>query len=436
MIKKIIAFIQHDIWRIRTRQISGIRGWALRYLRILILSVREFSSDKCTLRASALTFFSLLSIVPVLAMSFGLAKGFGMDRLLREKLLESMQGQQEVLTRAITFAENLLQNTRGGLIAGIGLLILFWSVIKVLGHIETSFNDIWGFKRGRSWGRKFTDYLALMLIAPIFFISASSATVFVTSQLSALLANLGVAGSLLLFGMKFLPYAVFWGLLTYLYLFMPNGKINFKSAILGGIVAGTLFQLVQWGYIHFQVGVSKANAIYGSFAALPLFLVWLQASWLIVLYGAELAFAHQNDTTFEFENDCLSASYSTKKLMALRITQLCIKRFVAGEPPLSSEEIASQLEMPIRLTREVLFRLTEGNILSLTDGDDVRERCYQPAQDVDKMTIAFVIDHMEKIGTQNIPVVETPELDALRASLAAFEGSLVSLPENRLLKDL
>ncbi len=439
MVQKIIKFFKQDIWRIRAGKAKGFRGFCVRGLRIFLLSLREFSNKQCSLHASALTFFSLLSIVPVLAMAFGLAKGFGLDKLLHEKLIENMQGQQEVLNKIIAFSENLLQNTRGGLIAGVGLLLLFWSVIQVLGNIEASFNEIWGIKKQRSLGRKFTDYLALVLIVPFFYLVASSATVFIASQISSLtqkMTILGPVGPVILFSLKFLPYAVFWILLTYLYIFMPNGKINFRSALLGGIVAGTLYQVVQWAYIRFQIGVSNAGAVYGSFAALPLFLIWLQMSWRIVLYGAELAFAHQNEQTFEFEQDCLSASYSTKKLLALRIVQICVDRFSRGLAPLTAEEIASHLEMPVRLARELLFRLTESNLLTVIRGESERDRRYQPARDVGEMTIQFVIDQMEKAGTKDVPVVESRELEKLRASLTAFEHALQKLPENKLLKDL
>ncbi|HXV27727.1 MAG TPA: YihY/virulence factor BrkB family protein [bacterium] len=439
MISKLVGYLTRDIWRIPIRKIKGPRGFFIRTVRIIVLSLREFSSDHCSLRASALTFYSLLSVVPVFAMAFGVAKGFGVDKLLREKLMENLQGQQEALNRILEISDSLLQNTKGGVIAGIGLIILFWTVIQVLSNIEISFNHIWGIKKNRTLGRKFTDYLALMLIVPIFFVVASSATVFVVSQVQLItqkMAILGVLGPVILTCLQILPFAVFWGLLTYLYIFLPNGKIHFQSALIGGIVAGTIYQLVQWVYIHFQIGVSKAGAIYGSFAALPLFLIWLQMSWRIVLYGAELSFAHQNEERFEFEQDCLSASEGFKKLLALRITQVCVSRFAAGEEALSAEAIASQLDLPIRLTRDLLDRLTKAGVVALVSGEDERVRHYQPARDVGEMTIQYVLEKMEQAGAEDIPLSETPELEKLRVALRRFDQALQNLPENALLKDL
>ncbi len=439
MLQKAQKFLEQDIWRIRAREAKGFRGKCVRMLRIFLLSFSQFSSDMCSLRAAALTFFSLLSIVPVLAMSFGIAKGFGLDKLLREKLLENMQGQQEVFNRIITFAETMLDNTKGGLVAGVGVALLLWSVIQVLGNIESSFNGIWGIKKPRSLGRKFTDYLSLMLIAPVLYIVATSATVFAASQAVAITQKLSFLGAvlpLIMLGIKIVSFLLFGGLLTYLYIAMPNGKVHFKSALLGGIVAGVLYQIVQWIYIRFQIGASSAGAIYGSFAALPLFLIWLQTSWRIVLYGAELAFSHQNEQTFEFEQDCLSASYEIRKLLSLRIAQVCIARFTEGLPPLSAEEIASQVEIPIRLTRDLIFHLTEANILTTVQGESERDRRYQPARDIGDMTVHFVIEQMEKAGTSDVPVAKTPELEKLRGSLLAFERTLQKLPENKLLRDL
>ncbi len=439
MIRKALSYLNGDIWRVPGRKFKGPKGIVLRAARILVLSHREFNKDQCSLRASALTFYSLLSIVPVFAMAFGIAKGFGLDKLLKEKIMENMQGQQEIMSRVLEFSENFLQNTKGGLIAGIGLALLFWTIIQVLSNIESAFNDIWGIKKARTLGQKFTDYLSLMLVAPVFFLIASSATVFIAGefkQVTDKIAILGVFAPVLFTALKILPYAIFSGLLTYLYMFLPNGKIHFKSALIGGIVAGVIYQGVQWAYIHFQVGASSAGAIYGTFAALPLFLAWLQTSWVIVLYGAELAFAHQNEARFEFEQDCLSTSEEFKKLLALRIAQLCVSRFTAGASPLSAEEIGEQLEMPIRLTRELLDRLVLANILTVAHGKDEYDLHYQPARDVEEMTVSFVVEAIERAGTRDIPVAETPELEKLREALLVFDQTIESLPENVLLKDL
>lgn len=419
MAQKILSFLTRDIWRIRAKTLPRPRAIGLRTLRIILVSVKEFSRDNCALRASALTFFSLLSIVPVLAMAFGMAKGFGLDKTLRMKLLENVGNQEEVLIRVIDFAENMLANAKGGVIAGIGLAFLFWTVIKVFANIESSFNHIWGVRRERSWGRKFSDYLSLMLICPIVFVMASSASVFITTQVTDITARielLGYAQPLILFMLKFLPLSIFWGLLTFIYVFMPNTRVQFSSALLGGITAGTVYQLTQWVYIHFQVGVSKAGAIYGSFAALPLFLMWLQISWLIVLFGAELAFAHQNEATFEFEQDCMEASGRLRKLLALRMTHLVVDRFCRGLDPCTAEEIAAALETPIRLSRELLNELADAGVLTVA-GEQERQRRFLPARDPDDISVNFVLDRLDRAGSDQVPIADSDELKEIRRVL-------------------
>ncbi|MBU1087803.1 MAG: YihY family inner membrane protein [Candidatus Omnitrophica bacterium] len=427
MIAKVINFIKTDIWRIRTKNLSKTKSILLKPLMIIILALRSFDEDKCQLRASALTFFSLLSIVPIMAMAFGIAKGFGFEKVLETIMLEKFSGQEEFITRVIGFAQVLLDNTQGGMIAGIGVAVLFWTVIKVLGNIEKSFNDIWGIKTSRSMGRKFSDYLSIMLICPLLFIISSSVTVLIASQIRLIvekIAFLGVFSPLILLSLKILPFIVIWVLFSFIYVFMPNTKVYLKSAFVGGIVGGTLFQIMQWAYIAFQVGVAKYNAIYGSFAALPLFLVWMQISWLIVLFGAEISFACQNLETYEFEPDCLSVSYSYKQLLTINIAHLIFNSFSAGGKIWTAAAISHELEIPIRLIRQILFELVEANVLIETKELAGAGLGYQPAHSPENITIKDIIDKLEHKGTDNIPVVQNSTFKTIKESLLAMDKSL------------
>ncbi len=438
-VARIVNFVTTDVWRIRLRDLPRGRSFFLKQLRILLVVLREFSEDKCHLRASALTFYSLLSVVPVVAMAFGIAKGFGFEKLLERELLGGLAGQEEVVTRVIDFAHKLLENTRGGLLAGVGVAVLLWSVIKVLGYIESSFNEIWGIRERRSFGRRFTDYISMMLICPLLVIISSSATVFVTTQVTLItqkVALLGIFSSLIFFVLKLLPYCLIWGLLTFIYIFMPNGKVNFTSGLIGGVIAGTLFEITQWAYISFQVGAAKYNAIYGSFAALPLFVLWLQISWMIILFGAEISFAHQNVDTYEFEPDSLQISQRLKKLIALQISNLLIKNFSKGLKPFTAKQISHALEIPIRLVNEILHELVESGVLSGTQTGDHRELAYQPARDINLLTIQYIIEALEQRGVDRIPVAQTREFGVLSEAVEAFSKTLEKSPNNRLLKDI
>ena len=436
---KIIEFIRVDIWRIRLKDISRTKCFFVKQLRILILAIRGFAKDKCSLSASALTFYSILSIVPVLAMAFGIAKGFGFQMLLEKQLLEKFQGQEEVMNRVVAFARSLLENTKGGMIASVGVLFLLWTVIKLLSQIERSFNDIWSVKYPRTYGRKFSDYLSIMLISPILFILSSSVTVFITTQITVItqkVALIGMFSPVIFFMLKFIPYGLIWILLIFMYLLMPNTKVNFSSGVIAGVIAGTIYQIAQWGYITFQVGMARYNAIYGSFAALPLFLIWIQLSWMIVLFGAEISFAHQYADTYDFEPDRRFISPAFKKLLSLQISCLIISKFLKAEPPLSAINISKTLEIPIRLTQQILYELVEAGILSDTEDKKNKEVSYQPARDINAITINSVIEALDQKGVDNIPVAQTSELRHLSEALKTLNDEIEKSPANRLLKDI
>jgi len=438
-IQKAVDFFKQDIWRIRSTNLPPGKSFFLNLVRVLLLSIRRFDEDKCQLRASALTFYSLVSIVPVAAMAFGIAKGFGFEKLLDEQLRSKLVGHEDILANVIQFSHALLANTQGGLIAGVGVVVLFWAVLKVLGQIEESLNDIWGIKEKRTLGRMFGDYLSLILVCPVILILSGGVTVFVTTQVNLIMAKFTILGSfsfIVFFLLKLLPYTLMWGLFTFVYIFMPNTKVKLSSGLIAGIIAGTIFQIVQWVYINFQIGVVQYNAIYGSFAALPLFLAWLQLSWLIVLYGAELSFAYQNVDTYEFEPDALQASHRLKMLLSLQLTHHLIKNFSAGEKPATVREISNQLEIPLRFINEILFELVKSNILSTTQIEGNGEQGYQPARDIQGLTILYVIEAMEKRGLNDMPFTHAPEFAALSASVEAFGKTIEQLPDNRLLKDL
>ena len=438
-VSRLVDFIRTDIWRIRLSHTTRTKSFFIKRLRIVLLALRGFNEDNIYLRASALTFYSLISITPVAAMVFGIAKGFGFEQRLERQLFKSFPGQEEIIEKVIDFAHSLLVTTKGGIIAGIGLLALFWAVVKVLSNIERSFNDIWGIKESRPIARKFSDYLSIMLIGPLLVIMSTSATVFVTTQVTLItqkVAFLETFGFLIFFLLKLLPYAVIWGLFTFVYILIPNTRVNFSSGFTAGIFAGTVYQIAQWAYISFQIGFTKYNAIYGSFAALPLFLVWIQLSWLIVLFGAEISFAHQNVDTYEFEPDYLNISLSFKKYLSLGIAHLLVKRFSKGKEPLNAAQISQILDIPIRLVRQILFELVETGILSETCLDDTKDPSYQPARDINLLSLNYVIEALERRGIDNLPGIDSMAMKSLSEVLDAIRETIHQSPANKLLKDI
>ena len=439
MLSRIINFLKKDIWHIQVKELSAGRSFFLGILRVVVLVIRGFDEDKLQLRASALTFFSLLALVPVAAMAFAIAKGFGLEAILERQLLHEFPGQQEVLLQVISFANNLLDKTRGGTMAVIGIIMLFWAVVKVLGHIERSFNDIWTIKKSRTLWRKFSDYLTIMLICPILVIASSSFTLFLKAQLTNIIektALLGYLSPLIYLLLKLLPYGMIWLLFTLTYLLMPNTKVNFSSGFLAGIIAGTMYQLLQLTYINFQFIIAKYNAIYGSFAALPLFLIWLQISWLIVLFGAKISYAHQNSELYEFEPGSPRISHSMRILISLQVGHLIIQNFSNAKTPFTAHQIAMALGIPSRLVQTIIGDLIDAQILSETESEGNETAAYQPALDINRLTLNYVINALEKKGSDQVPYSQTETSETLQASLQKFRDAVEAHPANCLLKDV
>jgi membrane protein len=427
------------VWHAPLAEISKGKSFLIKQLRIVILTARGFSNDNVQLRASALTFYSLLSIIPVAAIAFAIAKGFGLDQNLEELITKKFLEHKEILNWLLDNARNALQETRGGYIAGVGMVILFWSVMSLLDRIENSFNHIWQIKFARPWFRKFTDYLTIMLIAPVFIILSSSFTIFISTSLTEFMAKAPILDffkPVISFLFRFTPYFLTWITLTILFIIMPNAKVKVGSALISGIISGTILQVLQYVYIDLQFGITKLSAIYGSFAAVPLFIVWLQSSWIVVLLGAELAFANQNVSRYEFESDALNISHYQKRALVLMIMHLIIREFAKGHKPLSVENIATSLKIPVRLVRDILQDLKGVNLISVIHENEHKERLYQPGLDINKLTVSFVLSKLDKKNEELTMIVKNKEYDRVTSMLDKFDKLIDRSDGQILIKDL
>ena len=439
MFKRIIRFIREEVWMVELTNYPKFVSYLIRQLRIIILALQGFQKNRINLHASALTFYSLLSVVPVAALAFGISKGFGFEERL-EKLIRELFAEREdlkvVADYIIDFANNMLLEINGGFIAGIGLIVLFWAVMQVLGNIEDSFNAIWEIKKARPFIRKFSDYLSMMLVLPVLFLISSTVTVYLSNYVTDSTGFLQYLGPLVTFLVKLIPYIIIYLLFTLLYVVMPNTKVNIKYGLYAALISGTIYQIVQWIYIEFQVGVSRYGAIYGSFLALPLFLVWLQLSWLIVLLGAELSFAYQNIEKYEFESEALKIPLNKKRLVTFLIIHQIIKGFMKGSPPLSAAQIGHALGIPIRLVRDILFELNESGLIAETTTESPKERAFLPAVDINQMTISFVQNKLDMQGQDLSIAGENEDLKNITAIHAELLKAMEKSPSNKLLKDI
>ena len=437
-LEAIRSFLKQGIWEVSLNDLPGMKRIFIASLRVLSITLRKYTADDCALRSSALTFFTLMSIVPIAAVAFAIAKGFGFRKLLEQRLMESLADHQEVVVYVIEFSRRLLDSTKGGLLAGAGIIVLLWSVIMVLENIEHSFNTIWGVTRQRSLSRKVSDYLAIMLVAPILIIISGSSTVMVITHMHSITSSfgLGILTFFITILIKLIPYCITWILLAFMYGLIPNTKVNTSSCLKAGLVAGIIFVVVQRIYIYFQVGAAHYNAVYGSFAALPLFLVWLQLSWFIVLFGAELSYAYQNAHACGIELDMHKINPSQKKLISLTIAQRVVAGFAAGSPGLSSSDISDQLGLPFVLVKHIIYELCETGILVEATLPGNEKTIYMPARDPGTITVASVIEALEGSGVSCMIMPPHGEPEDLHLILKEFSRIIEGSPANRLLKDI
>jgi membrane protein len=434
------SFINNNIWKINLKELPWYKMAPIKLLRTFILAYRGFNEDKVNLRASALTYFSILSVVPIIAMAFGIAKGFGFDDKMQQLLQESLKGQEDIATWLIDFATNMLDSVKGGWIFGIGLVFLLWTVMQVLSNIENAFNSIWQVKHSRVFFRKFSDYFSIMMVAPILILVSSSSQVFIIETVDRItneITFIGYVGPIIHFFVKLVPYVLVWMLFTFIYMVMPNTKVKFGSALIAGIIAGTVFQVLQWGYIHFQIGVSRYNTIYGSFAALPLFLVWLNYSWLIVLFGAEISFSAQNHHQYEYESDIKNMNLRTKRLTALYILNHIVFNFESGKSPLTAQAISKKLKLPVKFVRQLIYELIECEILAETPSKDFKEPAFLPAKSTQTLTLHYAIEKLNNFGLDYTFLNNEDELlTAIETRLNAFEEIIEKSDSNDLLVNL
>ena len=289
-------------------------------------------------------------------------------------------------------------------------MILFWSVINVLSNIEASLNDIWEIKESRSWGRKFSDYLAIMILSPLLIMLSSSVTVFITTKITLLTEQIKLLGMIspdYFYELEAHPLCApldpFYDYLC----FDAQYQGQSPSRPVGRNYCRNHFSDCPVGLHQFSGRDCESyNAIYGSFAALPLFLMWVQISWWVVLFGAELSFAHQNVDTYEYEPDSRRVSPAFKKVLTLQIAHVLVKNFSNGERPLTDIEICTRLKMPIRLVHIILHDLVRSRVVSEIRTRQDRQFAYQPARDINTLTIKYVIDAIDQNGTNNIPVAQ------------------------------
>lgn len=406
-----------DEWR-------GLKGRLFYFLQIIYSITINFTLHQGYLRAAALTYTTVLSLIPFLAIAFSVLKGFGAQNAL-EPLLKSVAGDsEETISRIIEY----VNNTNVKSIGAIGLVMLILTVVSLMGNIEEAFNAVCGVRETRSVQRRFSDYLSVVIIGPILLLAATSMTSSLQSQwmLQWIIQNTYL-GDVILLLFRFLPYLSVWIAMVFLYIFIPNTRIRFASAVTGGVIAGTAWQLAQWGYFHFQVGVAKYNAIYGTLAAVPVFLVWIYTSWLIVLFGLEIVFAHQNRGYGLLGKSTLRMTATDRETLAVALLVQVGLHFQKGGAPQTGKSLADELNTPL-LTLETVFDELEhlGYLVATAGG----EQGWLPSREPSEVQIREVIGALRGVaaGLATTPVLQLAEdviYKGWEGSQARLEGVTV-----------
>lgn len=383
---EIIKFIRFDMWRHTTTEFDGFfKRIGFLIIRTIVLVVRGFTSKNLNNIAKSITFSLTFAIVPIMAMIVAVAKGFGVADVIEQYLNTTFLGEAGIVPTIMEMVDRYLSTAQGGLFIGIGILILLWAIYSFFESVETAFNQIWNVKRSRSIARKFSTYITIIVLIPVFIVCNSGLHLFVNSSIGDSL---------------FLQFIISWVLFIWMYMAIPNTPVRFLSAVVPGILMGTLFKLLQMLSVYLIAMLSRTSIVYGAFASIPILMTWLQYTSLLILIGAEMSYAIQNNAEFEYESELNSMSRRYKDFIMLYLLTVIVHRFENSEAPYSAKELAIRDHLPIRLVNLLMSRLVETELVREVTSEQDEERRYQPALDTHKITVGMVIERIDAQGTE------------------------------------
>ena len=396
-VKKLIHFLQVDIWRIPDEELSPVRRVFYEVIKIASLAIRFFTAKRVMNQAAALTYSTLLAIVPILAVVFAIARGFGYNKYIEVWFRDAFSSQPQVAEVLISFVNSYLVHTKSGIFLGVGLVFMLYTVMMLVNNIELTFNEIWQVKKKRSIFRTITDYTSMFFLFPILIVVSSGLSLFMATMADTMEDY--ILGAAVRTMLDMAPYVLMSLLFIAMYVFMPNTHVKVKNAIIPGVLSGIAMQVVQFVYIHSQMWVTGYNAIYGSFAALPLFMLWVQISWTICLFGAELTYTSQNLDYYDFDahTDDISHRYQLM-ISALLMSRIC-KRFADGKAAPSTDDLRKETGIPIRIVNDLLFKLTEAKLVIEVSSDEKGGiSTFVPAESLENLSVGVMVDRLEAQG--------------------------------------
>ncbi|MBO4850749.1 MAG: YihY/virulence factor BrkB family protein [Prevotella sp.] len=394
--KKLVTFFQEDIWKIKEGDVSLPVLMGIDIIRTVVLAIRSFVDTRITRAAAALSFSTMMAIVPMVAVVFGIARGFGISKHIESWFSDLLSSQPQVADTIIGFVNSYLVNAKSGVILGFGFVVMLYTVIMLISNVENTFNDIWKVENSRGLLSTIIDYVAFFFLLPIVITLTSGVSIFVTTM-SGHLGEFVAPVVRVLIAVS--PYIIMSVIFTLVYMLMPNTKVYFSSTVGPGIFAGIAMQLLQLLYIHSQVWVTSYNAIYGSFAALPLFMLWLQFSWIICLFGVHLCYTRQNmERLLPVPYNERVGEKNKKVLSAFLLAHIC-KSFAKGQGPYTALQLKMETGVPTHIIAELLANLQEAKlVINVAGGDKDSVPAFMPSEDIANITVGEMVDRLDNTG--------------------------------------
>ena len=456
-------FLTHDVWHIGLPGEEIPHGFIIKNIRVAILVIKGLIRDHLLVRASALTFTTMLALVPFLAIMFFMITTFNLGETIADIVSPGLRGAAQEAARTTADDKNLelwdsfLALLFGGFeeeggaassnglynpvqmmieyaensadpkaLAPVGLLFVVATVLGMMMNIESSFNTIWGIKHNRSWYRMVSDYMMVLLVFPFMVAGGLSISAILESTTSV--QRLGAFAPAL----RIAQILITWFAFSALYFLAPNTRVKVRYAVLSGVVAGTLWSLLSLAYVRFWFGLDYYNLLYSTFALVPILLMWVYFSWLIVLLGAEMAFAYQNEKTFAMERLAEGASYAYSEAAGVWAMIELGRRFDAGKPGLSIADAAEAWNVPTRILNNVLDSLEASGLVIASASAPPR---YQPARSLDRITVKDVLTCLREDGRDPSSLRESKILGPLLKKLGDPSGFLSSCTISDLVRE-
>lgn len=433
---KMVRYFTEDIWRVQPDDVSAWHYFLIELCKKLLLAIRFFTAKRVINEAAALTYSTILALVPILAVVFAIARGFGYNKYIEIWFRDAFKSQPQAADVIVGFVNSYLLHTKSGVFIGFGLVFMLYTVLMLVSNIENAFNGIWQVKKPRSIFRTVTDYMAMAFLCPIIIVFTSGLSIFMAT-IAGRFASLDLLAPAIRLLLALVPYCIMSLMFICLYVFMPNTHVRLRSCIIPGILAGVAMQWLQLFYIHSQIWVSSYNAIYGSFAALPMFMLWVQISWTICLFGAELCYTNQNLDYYDYDADTADISYRYRMMLCMMLMRSVCHRFDKGEKPCSAAELRSETGIPIRIVNDLLFYLTDAKLLVEVSSDEKGEVSrFMPSVSLEHLSVGMMLDRLESVGKWRLTVpLDTLRGDKLLPILEARTDYLSRLRQV-LIKDL